>query len=175
MWHRHTPCSVFLSRFGRSAAAQLSKAEDLLFLGPGREGSTPRHESDVASRLFGFLGNLLMHHRAFGPMNDGRRSRPGQHRLPPRSSGHDPCSRRGKRRDYQSGLQGGDKIMRRKMRKSYKILKKRRKKIQKVLPVKKLSRICGPVLSLRRACPPFKRQASITWQPVRAHICRSRC
>jgi hypothetical protein len=81
-----------------------------LFLGPGREGSTPRYGSDVAS---GFrLQKKLTHRRtrAFDP-HARRRPHPGQHRLPPRSSGHDPRSRRGKHPDYRRGLDLWDKFV----------------------------------------------------------------
>jgi hypothetical protein len=138
----------------------IEHAVDLLFLGPGREGSTPRHESDVASRLFSSSQSLLMHHRAFGPMNDGRRSRPGQHRLPPRSSGHDPCSRRGKHRDYQSGLQGGDKMTRKKRQKSCKGLKRLRQKFENFFLAEKLSPFLETVANaLRRHGPGSRRLA----------------
>jgi hypothetical protein len=95
-----------------------------LFLGPGREGSTPRYGSDVAS---GFrLQKKLTHRRtrAFDP-HARRRPHPGQHRLPPRSSGHDPCPRRGKHAHYRRGLDLWDKFVQRKMRKSCKALKRK--------------------------------------------------
>jgi hypothetical protein len=85
-----------------------------LFLGPGRGGSTPRHGSDVAS---GFPLQMKLTHRrtrAFDP-HARKRPHPGQHRLPPRSSGHDPRSRRGKHADYRRGLEGGDEIFQRKL------------------------------------------------------------
>jgi hypothetical protein len=104
MWHRHTPRSVFLSRFGRPSA----KCGAPLFLGPGRGGSTPRHGSDVAS---GFRLQQKPTHRrmrAFDP-HARRRPHPGQHRLPPRSHGHEPRSLRGKHGEYGSGLEREDK------------------------------------------------------------------
>jgi hypothetical protein len=109
-----------------------------LFLGPGRGGSTPRYGSDVAS---GFrLQNKLAHRRtrAFDP-HARRRPHPGQHRLPPRSSGHDPRSRRGKHADYQRGLEGEDEIVRRKMRKSCKVLKRLERKFANFSLAEKLS------------------------------------
>jgi hypothetical protein len=94
-----------------------------LFLGPGREGSTPRRGSDVASGFPLHMKLTNRRTRAFDP-HARRRPHPGQHRLPPRSSGHDPRSRRGKHADYQRVLEGGENSLRRKMRKSYKLLKK---------------------------------------------------
>jgi hypothetical protein len=109
-----------------------------LFLGPGREGSTPRYGSDVAS---GFRLHMKLTHRrtrAFDP-HARRRPHPGQHRLPPRSSGHDPRSRRGKHADYRRGLDLWDEFVQRKMRKSRKGLKRLERKFENFPQAEKLS------------------------------------